>query len=135
MENNKNEVEIFSSPNEYEINQVCSILNDNNIPFIRKDYGSGSYMNIYFGQSMQNKKVFVNEDCYDKALELISTIFSNANFTEKDVQEIEELDELDENDDSNKKYRWIKYLLGLVILVLPCIILIIIIIFSIFQSY
>ena len=74
MEEDKNEVEIFSSSNEYEINQVCAILGDNNIPFIRKDYGSGSYMNIYFGQSIQDKKVFVNEDCYDKALKLISTI-------------------------------------------------------------
>ena len=37
MEQEKNEVEIFSSSNEYEINQVCSILVDNNIPFIRKD--------------------------------------------------------------------------------------------------
>ena len=53
MEQEKNEVEILSSSNEYEINQVCSILEDNNIPFIRKDYVSGSYMNIYFGQSIQ----------------------------------------------------------------------------------
>ena len=71
----KNEVEIFSSSNEYEINQVCSILSNNNIPFIKKDYGSGSYMNIYFGQSIQDKKIFVNEDCYEKALELIIECF------------------------------------------------------------
>lgn len=132
MEQEKNEVEIFSSSNEYEINQVCSILDDNNIPFIRKDYGSGSYMNIYFGQSIQEKKIFVNEDFSDKALELISTIFSNANFVEEDVQELEESEE---NDDSNKKYRWFKRLLVFFILGVPCIILILVIIFSIFQNY
>lgn len=128
----KNEVEIFSSSNEYEINQVCSILIDNNIPFIRKDYGSGSYMNIYFGQSIQDKKIFVNEDCYEKALELISTILSNTNSPEEDIQELEETEE---NDDSDKKYKWIKYLLGFLILGIPCIIIVMGIIFSIFQNY
>ena len=108
MEQEKNEVEIFSSSNEYEINQVCAILKDNNIPFIRKDYGSGSYMNIYMGQSIQEKKIFVNNDCCDKALELISTVFSNENYAEENIQELEEAEE---NDDSGKKYRWIKYLL------------------------
>lgn len=87
-------------------------------------------MNIYFGQSIQEKKIFVNEDCSDKALELISTIFSNTNFAEEDVQELEE-----ENNDSNKKYRCFKHLLGFFILGVPCIILIIVIIFSIFQNY
>ena len=132
MEEDKNEVEIFSSSNEFEINQVCAILGDNNIPFIRKDYGSGSYMNIYFGQSIQDKKVFVNEDCYDKALELISTIFSNTNFAEENIQELEGTEE---NDDSDKKYKWIKYLLGFFILGVPCIIVIIAIIFFMLQNY
>ena len=132
MEEDKNEVEIFSSSNEFEINQVCAILGDNNIPFIRKDYGSGSYMNIYFGQSIQDKKVFVNEDCYDKALELISTIFSNTNFDEGDIKELEGTEE---NDDSDKKYKWIKYLLVFLILGVPCIIVIIAIIFSMLQNY
>ena len=131
MEQDKNEIEIFCSSNEYEINQVCAILGDNNIPFIRRDYGSGSYMNIYLGQSIQEKKIFVNEECYDKALELISTIFSNAN----SVEDIQELEENEENDDSDKKYKWIKYLLGFFILGVPCIIVIIAIIFSIFQNY
>ena len=132
MEEDKNEVEIFSSSNEFEINQVCAILGDNNIPFIRKDYGSGSYMNIYFGQSIQDKKVFVNEDSYDKALELISTIFSNTNFDEEDIKELEGTEE---NDDSDKKYKWIKYLLVFLILGVPCIIVIIAIIFFMLQNY
>lgn len=132
MEQEKNEVEIFSSTNEYEINQVCAILKDNDIPFIRKDYGSGSYMNIYFGQSIQEKKIFVNEDCSDKAVELISTIFPDENSSEEYIQELEE--EAEENDDSSKKYRWIKYVLAFFTLGLPCIIIIIAIIFSIFQN-
>ncbi len=134
MEQNKDkyEIELFSSSNEYKINQVCSILSDNNIAFIRKDYGSGSYMNIYFGQSIQNKKIFVNEDCYEKALELISTILSNANSLEEDIPELEETEE---NDDSDKKYKWIRYSLGFLILGIPCIIIVACIIFSILQNH
>ena len=131
MEQDKNEIEVFCSSDEYEINQVCAILGDNNIPFIRRDYGSGSYMNIYLGQSIQEKKVFVNEECYNKALELISTIFHDDN----SVEDIQELEENEENDDSDKKYKWIKYLLGFFVLGVPCIIVIIAIIFSIFQNY
>ncbi len=132
MKENSNEVEIFSSSNEYEINQVCSILGDNNITFIRKDYGSGSYMNIYFGQSIQYKKIFVNEDCYEKALELMSSILANANSSEENI---EELDETEDNDDIDKKYKRIKYLLAFFILGIPCSIIVMVIIFSIFQSY
>ena len=45
------EVELFSSIIEDEIKQVSSLLEDNKIPFVRRDYGSGSYMNLYYGQS------------------------------------------------------------------------------------
>ena len=78
------------------------------------------------------KKNFVNEDCSDKAVELISTGFSNENYAEENIQELEEAEE---NDDSGKKYRWIKYLLAFFTLGLPCITIIIAIIFSIFQNY
>jgi len=129
QEEKKNEVEVFSSSNEYEINQVCSILSDNNIPFIRNDYGSGSYMNLYMGQSFQDKKVFVSEDCCDRALELISTIFSNTEYEE----DIEELEEVEEIDDSYKKYKWIKYIMGFLVVGFPCMLIALLIIFSIIQ--
>ena len=130
MEQNKNgnEVEIFSSSNEYETNQVCEILSDNNIPFIRKDYGSGSYMNIYFGQSIQDKKIFVSEECYDKALQLISSIFSNDNFVKEGIQELEDMEETEAEDKSHKKNKWIDTLLRVCILSIPCILVILLII-------
>ena len=55
---NEKEVELFSSIIEDEVKQVCSLLKDNQIPFVRRDYGSGSYMNLYYGQSFQEKKIF-----------------------------------------------------------------------------
>ncbi len=69
MEGKQEEIEIqlFSTSNEYEINQICSILTENNIPFIRKNDGSGSYMNLYMGQSIQEKRIFVNKKDNDSS--------------------------------------------------------------------
>ena len=46
-------------------------------------------MNIYLGQSIQYKKIFVNEDCYEKALELMSSILANANSSEENIEELD----------------------------------------------
>ena len=115
MENNKEEieVEIFTSSNEYEINQVCAILTDNNIPFVRKDDGSGSYINIYMGQSFQEKRIFVSKRDYNKSLELISVFTSNDINTEEEQVEEEE---------SNRKHVLIRRCFGFVFLIMPILI-------------
>lgn len=90
----KNEFEeilLFSSLNDYQINEVCAILTENNIPFIRKDDGVGSYMNLYMGHSYQEKSVFVSKKDYNKAIELISVITTN-NEDETFEEEEEEID-------------------------------------------
>jgi len=99
MNEEENEVQIFVSSNEYEINQVCAILTDNNIPFVRKDDGSGSYINIYMGQSFQEKRIFVSKRDYNKSLELISVLTSN---------DINMEEEQAEEDESNKKHLLIR---------------------------
>lgn len=87
-ENNEcDEVLLFSSLNDYQINEVCAILTENNIPFIRKDDGVGSYMNLYMGHSYQEKSVFVSKKDYDKALELISVFTTNETEEEDDTDE------------------------------------------------
>lgn len=115
MENNKEEieVEIFTSSNEYEINQVCAILTDNNIPFVRKDDGSGSYINIYMGQSFQEKRIFVSKRDYNKSLELISVFTSNDINTEEEQVEEEE---------SNRKHLVIRRSFGFLFLIMPILI-------------
>ena len=45
------EMQVFSSIDKYIIEQVCAILDKNNIPLIRRIDGSGSYINISMGQS------------------------------------------------------------------------------------
>ncbi len=129
------EVEVFSSIIEDEVKQVCSLLKDNKIPFVRRDYGSGSYMNLYYGQSFQEKKIFVNEKDYHKALEIISSVY-NGGTLEDSSDEIEEEndDEIkEENDD--KKYYKIKDLFRVYILGMVFISLVVVVIISIIRIF
>lgn len=106
MEGKQEEIEtqLFSTSNEYEINQICSILTENNIPFIRKNDGSGAYMNLYMGQSIQEKRIFVNKKDYDKSIELIFSFISNEIDVEEDISEEKQVD----NDSSSNKYTLIR---------------------------
>ena len=65
-----------------------------NIPFIKKTDGSGSYINISMGQTVQDKRIFVSEDDYDKALKLIEIFISEENNEEIDVEMKKEIDKL-----------------------------------------
>ncbi len=112
------DVELYSSAIEYEINQICSILEDNKIPFIRKDYGSGSYMNLYYGHSIQEKKIFVHRKDYEKAMEIVANLSSTISNT--DAQQIEQ--NIEEDDyDNYKKYKSIKNLFKIYIIAMPLI--------------
>lgn len=90
MEENE-EILIFSGINENEVNQVCAVLADNEIPFIRRDDGSGSYMTIYMGFSIQEKRIFVLKKDYEKAEKLVSAMFSNNIDNTEDIPELEEV--------------------------------------------
>lgn len=97
-ENNEyEEILLFSSLNDYQINEICAMLTENNIPFIRKDDGVGSYMNLYMGHSYQEKNIFVSKKDYDKALELISVITTDDTDAEDETAEEEQQDKNDRN--------------------------------------
>ncbi|MCI8470840.1 MAG: DUF2007 domain-containing protein [Clostridia bacterium] len=132
MEGKQEEIEIqlFSTSNEYEINQICSILTENNIPFIRKNDGSGSYMNLYMGQSIQEKRIFVNKKDYDKSIELISSYISNEIDVEEDISEEKQVD----NDSSSNKYTLIRRSLGFLVLGMPILAIILVIIMSLIHN-
>lgn len=112
------ELQVFASSNDFEISQVCAILEDNNITYIVKNDGSGAYMNLYLGQSIQEKRIFVSNAEYDKAIEVISTIISDNNYentTEKEQEQIED------NDEYNNKYTFARRSLGFLIFGVPII--------------
>ena len=128
MAKNKDGIEVllYSSLDEYEIDQICAILKDNNIPFIRKDSGSGSYMNLYMGQSIQEKSVYVNRNDYDKSMELISPFVSE----DKEQEELIEEEQVDDDKNGNKKYVMIRRGLGILVLGIPILAIILIMIFT-----
>lgn len=132
MEGKQEEIEtqLFSSSNEYEINQICSILTENNIPFIRKNDGSGSYMNLYMGQSIQEKRVFVSKKDYNKSIELISPFISNEIDVEDDINEEKQVD----NDSSSNKYTLIRRCLGVLIIGVPILAILLAIIMSLIYN-
>ena len=56
------EKEIFESTEESIVIQACEILKENEIPFVRKDEGSGSYLNKTWGSNSGIKKIFVSDN-------------------------------------------------------------------------
>ena len=118
------EKQLFTSIDEYIIEQVCAILENNNIPFIKKIEGSGSYINVAMGQTVQDKRIFVNKDDYDKALELIEPFINK--------EENEELDS-DMQKEINK-YARIKKVMVLFILGLPILAIVLIIISNLIRD-
>lgn len=133
MENE--EIELIATADEYETNQICILLEKNNIPYIRRDDGSGSYMNLYFGQSFQMKRIFVRKEDYDKASELISAFsfkLSNTPDDNENIQEIEEetepeldQEEIEEKQEKNK-YQLIRKSFGILFVIIPIIIIIVV---------
>ena len=99
---------LFSNNNNLEIMQVCDVLKENNIHFIRKEQGTLAYLNLAYGQAFGGANIFVSEEDFEKAQKLIEFIkFDEKNVEEENVEELseedipEELREVEE--DSNKE--------------------------------
>lgn len=113
MEENKNleEVEIFSSTDDFIVSQVCAVLEKNDIKYIKEDDGIGGYHNIYFGKSYETKRVIIAKENYDKAMTLINNIIeTGADITEEELPE--ELRDIDESyfEDLAKKGKITSYI-------------------------
>lgn len=127
----KNEFEeilLFSSLNDYQINEVCAILTENNIPFIRKDDGVGSYMNLYMGHSYQEKSIYVSKKDYDKARELIAVFTTNEGEEEMLEEEQENIKER-----TSDKLTVISKIAISTVLILPILLIILMAILTILQ--
>lgn len=60
--------------NEFELGMIKSILEDNEIAFIVKDYGSGGYMRIISGASPFRTDIMIDEETYEAANSLLEQI-------------------------------------------------------------
>lgn len=127
----KNEFEeilLFSSLNDYQINEVCAMLLENNIPFIRKNDGVGSYMNLYMGHSYQEKSIYVSKKDYDKARELIAVFTTNEGEEEMLEEEQENIKER-----TSDKLTVISKIAISTVLILPILLIILMAILTILQ--
>ena len=50
------EIELFSSNDDFVIERISTVLKDRNIPYIVKESGAGSYINIVYGKSTMSLK-------------------------------------------------------------------------------
>ena len=119
------EIEVYNSTNEIEIEQICTLLKENDIICVRKDDGSGDYIKIVYGVNNNVKRIFVSENDYKKSLELIETFNKNLesqDYNEEDIPEelknYSDEEEL-ENEEEKKKFNKIKKIVLIVFFGIP----------------
>lgn len=69
-----NIVKLKGIENEMELDIIKSILEDNNIPYIIRDYGMGGHMRILSGTSVYSTDVMVSEEDFNKSKDLLESI-------------------------------------------------------------
>ena len=135
-----NEKLVFSSTDLLHTDHICSALKENNIAFYKKVQGTGEYFAITTGNTFNNEiRVFVNEDDYEKALELINEISPKDEATfETDIpDELKDIstEEEEEIENISKKSKGRSRKLILLLMLYPAIIcILIVIIFNVLQN-
>ena len=78
-------------------------MEENNIPYVKKEEGSGAYMTVVTGFSFYNKTVVVSKEDYDRAKEIVGPILSTQE--EEGIPEEDLPDELKyaEDDEENEE--------------------------------
>ena len=67
-QNDIEEIELFSSEEYKDIIQICSILKDNNIPYVKRRFNPIFYFKTYH---YTTTKIYVSNEDYEKASKLI----------------------------------------------------------------
>ncbi len=100
------EVKLFSSNDNILISQVEEILKQENIPYVKKIKGAGSYLNIAYGSTIEETEIIINEENLERANNLIETF----SIEDKDPT-LEDKQADDEIQEDIKKYkafrRWV----------------------------
>ena len=131
---------VYSSTNAMEIDYICSVLKENDIPFVKKTEGAGDYLNIATGNLLNYTiKISVSSEDYEKAHELIEAINnSNKDFQVNDLPDElkdiskEEEKEMDENAKKTKDF--LKMFIVLFVFLPILIVVMVAIITSMLQS-
>lgn len=79
-DNHSDEIELVllkTITNDYELSLIKNLLEDNQIPYLVKDYGIGGYMRIITASSMYRTDILVEISSYEKAKEIIDEFIWN----------------------------------------------------------
>lgn len=117
---------LFESTNDNLVAQVCEILKEKNINYIRRNEGSDAYLNIVYGSNTLTK-ILVNDKDYEQAKKILE-IF-NSEEAPEELREDKESDE--ENNKEIKKYRTMKRIIACIPFIMTIIAVILLIIASV----
>lgn len=109
------EKEVFSSTDEFVVSRLCAIFKDQGITYVRKDGGAGSYLNIVYGQdTLSQKKIFVSQEDYERARELIEFLEVEEEKNEEDIPKALKVIPI-EDEFGYGKYHTVKVIFGIFI--------------------
>ena len=116
------EKELFQTTEEVLVLQVCEILKENNINYIKRDEGVGSYLNITCGNNFGLKRIFVRSEDYQNALKLIEIFEKNSRDNEflQEPQEDEQIMDNEINKYKNIKralFVWIPLIMMIIVVI------------------
>ena len=99
---------LIASEDDVFISQICAILKENNIPYIKNEGGAGEYMTVALGKNIGiDKVIVVSSEDYEKAQKLIEPIASELKKTDNE-ENLEELREQEDDSDMKKIVRYSK---------------------------
>ncbi|WFA10161.1 DUF2007 domain-containing protein [Tissierella sp. Yu-01] len=78
MSSQKEKVELVllkTANNNFELDIIKGVLEDNQIPYLIQEKGIGSYMKIITGNSIYGTDIFVDKSVYETARNIIDSIF------------------------------------------------------------
>jgi hypothetical protein len=127
---------VYTGTNNIEVEHICSILKENDIVFTKKTEGAGDYLTIAAGNLFNcNTKIFVSEEQYEKANELIKFVSSN-NAKMEIPEELKDIsaEEEKEMDEEAKKIKISLKLFIFLFVLCPSLFLIIAVIIRMLQN-
>lgn len=118
---------LYTSSNNIYTEQICQMLDENKIPYIKRDDGIGQYSRIAMGTSTYSQNIYVDDTDFDKANNIVQ-IFIN------DVDEIETNEDDEYNAKESKKASNMRRIMALICMFLPLLVIILVAIAVIVNS-
>lgn len=105
---------------EIELNMIKGLFEDNNITILVEKQGTGSYLAVHSGFNYQGSDVFVAEDDYSEALELLKVLENIDPSTETEDIQAKEIGQ-EQYDLKKRRFAQLAILVPIVLFVLAVI--------------